>query len=233
MGERALFDSLRNFLVSRGAAVVGGADLSDLEDTATLGFPRAAAIGVAARPDALRGLAEALTAAYVEEVERLRRLRRELAAAAIEFLTGRGFRAEKAPSGFADEDRLMSLLPLKTVATRAGLGWIGKSSLLITRDFGASLRWSAVLTDAPLAAGQPVESSSCGACRECTAHCPAGAIKEMNWSLGTARDDLVDALACRDARPSYAARFGYGETKLCDVCIAVCPWTKDYVERNG
>ncbi|MHC4712523.1 MAG: 4Fe-4S double cluster binding domain-containing protein [Planctomycetota bacterium] len=203
----ALLDSLRNLLASRGAAVVGCADVSGLEETATLGFPRAIAIGVAARPDALRGLAEALTAAYVEEVDRLRRLRSELAAAATEFL--------------------------KTVATRAGLGWIGKSSLLITRDFGASLRWSVVLTDAPLVTGQPVESSSCGTCRECTAHCPAGAIRETNWSLGAARDELVDAFACREAKPGYAVRFGYGETKLCDVCIAVCPWTKDYIERSG
>ncbi|MBR0308972.1 MAG: epoxyqueuosine reductase, partial [Mogibacterium sp.] len=48
-----------------------------------------------------------------------------------------------------DED-FNSGLPHKTVATRAGLGWIGKNNLLVTPEYGSAIRISSLLTDAPL-----------------------------------------------------------------------------------
>jgi epoxyqueuosine reductase QueG len=67
-------------------------------------------------------------------------------------------------------------LPHKTVATKAGFGWIGKSALLITKRYGAAIRLASVLTDADLDTAEPVEQSMCGDCRQCADHCPAKAI---------------------------------------------------------
>ena len=76
-------------------------------------------------------------------------------------------------------------LPHKTIATKAGLGWIGKSALFTTKEYGSALRLSSVLTDAPLNIGKPVLKSRCGKSTECMAACPGGAIsgKEWNYTL--------------------------------------------------
>ena len=46
-------------------------------------------------------------------------------------------------------------LPHKTIATRAGIGWIGKSALLVTAKYGSAIRLSSILTDTP------IETASC------------------------------------------------------------------------
>ena len=53
------------------------------------------------------------------------------------------------------DDNWCTPLPHKTVATRTGLGWIGKNCLLVTKEYGSAVRLSSLLTDAPLPAGTP------------------------------------------------------------------------------
>ena len=59
-------------------------------------------------------------------------------------------------NGEADDN---TVLPHKTVATRAGIGWIGKSALLVTEQYGSMIRISSILTDAPLETAVPVRSA--------------------------------------------------------------------------
>ena len=121
-----------------------------------------------------------------------------------------------------DWETLTAPFPHKTAATRAGLGWVGKSALLVTPDLGPALRLNTVLTDAPLVAGDPITQSRCGDCRACVEACPAGAIKGEHWYTGRPRSELLDAHACNQTCRGRAAARGI-ELGRCGICMAVCP----------
>ncbi len=119
----------------------------------------------------------------------------------------------------------------KTVATRAGLGWIGKSALLVTCEYGSAIRLASVLTDAPLPVGTPTNHSLCGDCHACVDACPGRAIKGVSWQVGMFRDELYDALACRETCLKQSAKLGIQRT-ICGVCINACPWTRQHLART-
>jgi epoxyqueuosine reductase len=112
----------------------------------------------------------------------------------------------------------------KPLAAKAGLGWQGKHTNLVSRDFGSWLFLGSIFTTATIEADAP-EDDHCGECRRCLDICPTGAF--------TAPYEL-DARACISyltiehkghIAPQYRAAIGnriYG----CDDCLAVCPWNK-------
>jgi epoxyqueuosine reductase QueG len=150
----------------------------------------------------------------------------------VEFLTGKGYRALARPATFAeDKANLSARLPHKTVATRAGLGWIGKCALLITRKYGSAVRLTTVLTDAPLTPAQPISASFCEHCVRCVEACPAKAHTGKNWEAGMPREELYDAFKCMNkARELSMKSFGEQVT-ICGLCIVACPWTRQYLKR--
>jgi epoxyqueuosine reductase len=121
---------------------------------------------------------------------------------------------------FVDTAPLME----KPLAMRAGLGWIGKQTVLISREGGAWLFLGVILSAADLKADAP-EADHCGGCARCIDICPTAAI--------TAPYQL-DARLCISyltiehkgpIAPDLRAMMGnriYG----CDDCLAVCPWNK-------
>ena len=88
-------------------------------------------------------------------------------------------------------------LPHKTVATRAGISWIGKSALLVTNEYGSALRLSSILTDAPLSISHPINKSRCGDCMICTNACPADVVSGKLWEVGLYCDEFFDPVKCR------------------------------------
>jgi epoxyqueuosine reductase QueG len=128
---------------------------------------------------------------------------------------------------------LRTALPHKTVATRAGLGWIGKNALLITRTFGSAVRLTSVLTDAPFIADEPIDQSRCGNCRVCVDICPGGAPQGKNWVCGRDRDDFFSARDCFNAMEDLTGRAGLETRSICGICIASCPWTQKYLSRGA
>lgn len=136
---------------------------------------------------------------------------------------------------FTDSAPVMEL-PL---AEKAGLGWRGKHTLLLSREAGSTFFIGEILVDLPLPVDAPT-SPHCGACSNCIDLCPTGAI------LGPGR---LDARRCIsyltielkgsipvELRPLIGNRI-YG----CDDCQLACPWNKfaqraivpDFDERNG
>ena len=112
----------------------------------------------------------------------------------------------------------------KMVATRAGLGWIGKSDLLITRKFGPRLRLASILVDYPIPnAGIPIEENLCGRCETCVRACPAQAMTGRGWRAGMDRGELYDAFKCRKQCRELSHNLLGEAISLCGICVSVCP----------
>ena len=227
-----LTNFIKSELLCHGADLVGVGDLRELPADVRHGLPTGICVAVKYPKEVIRGIAALPTAEYRDWYHKLNErldMLVTLGAEALQTLGHEVIAQTRAQVG-TGEDMLHTALPHKTVATRAGIGWIGKSALLVTERFGSMVRISSLLTDAPLPCGAPVEESRCGGCDICRAACPGGAISGRLWRAGLLREAFFDARACEEtARARSLAGFGEDIT-ICGRCIAVCPWTRRYLE---
>ena len=106
------------------------------------------------------------------------------------------------------------LLSLKVLAKGAGLGWQGRSLLIISPEYGPIHRWIAILTNMDLEPGRVIKNQ-CGNCRECIEKCPAHALKYVEFEdHPKSREDVLDIRICKG-------------DEGCKVCLLVCPWSKN------
>lgn len=108
-------------------------------------------------------------------------------------------------------------LPHKTVALRAGLGFIGKNNLLVTTEYGCALMLGKVLTTAPFVTLSEIpREPQCGDCSICVDVCPTKALLGTTWSITTTRDEIITRKLCA----------------LCVKCMAWCPYTAEYANMG-
>lgn len=120
-----------------------------------------------------------------------------------------------------DDKRICAIFSHKLTAHLAGLGWIGKSCLLVTPDSGPRVRWSTILTNAPLkVTGKPM-ADQCGECMECISICPQNAFTNRNFQAEEPREKRYHADKCSDYFENMKAK---GELPVCGLCVYICPY---------
>jgi epoxyqueuosine reductase len=184
-------------------------------------LPRAIAFLLRLQPASHDGLDMGPTAAYVAEYRRLNDTLVEIGEALVDVLGSGGYRAVRVDDDAPDGPDDPPVFASKTAATQSGLGWIGKTALLVTHDWGSAVRLGTVFTDLPLSAGDPITQSRCGACRTCVDACPAGAGRDVAWCAGMSREILYDSVACERHLRRYPEF-----DEICGICIWVCPYSR-------
>jgi epoxyqueuosine reductase len=121
-----------------------------------------------------------------------------------------------------------SILPLKLAAIRAGLGWQGKHSLLISKKYGTFLALGGIITNADLEHNAQEESDRCRNCDKCQKACPLAALDQpyqlnmkkcMSYQLQN--DNLPEQI-------QIAMENRIGD---CEICQQACPWNRKHLDN--
>jgi len=224
---------IRSLAFSMGADYYGVADLGPARDfilrqggERVARYPLAIAVGIRLPDDLVDllpdGDAEGAIIYRHNSYEVTNQMLDHIAVRMAHDLQGRGHHAFPVPASRRTGDsEIRSIFSHKLAAHLAGLGWIGKSCLLVTPDHGPRVRWVSVLTNAPLEpTGTPMEPR-CGDCTACVDICPQQAFSGRMFHPDEPREARFDASAC----DQY-----FGEQELakgvavCGLCLYVCPY---------
>jgi len=220
--ETGFKEDLISLALESGADVAGVANTLDLRGVVTHppdlldGFESAISIGVnLGRYDGYNGSSEASAFSLLDRIAEI--LGNRVSSHGYEHLI-------IPPDKRVGKKRPLSMfgsISHKAVARAAGIGWIGKSTLLINPRFGPRICLVTILTDMPLTPDAPMEDK-CGTCRRCIEACPAGAIVDSSDPEDRKRGVALDTSKC-GAYLNSQWRIG----KICYDCMLACPWGKN------
>ena len=126
-------------------------------------------------------------------------------------------------SDVEDEEDWRGAVSHRAIGRLAGLGWVGKSLMLVNPYYGPRFRMVTVLTDMPLIPDTPLENR-CGNCRLCTEACVAAAVRNVATdSYYEMRKEAVDLDRCVSVLRKFKARPEI-DAMICGVCVRVCPY---------
>ncbi len=215
----------REFIAAQGGEIVAG-------------FPKAISTGIRlfdALVEMVEPQARFQTSPYIHHIYNVVSPRLDVISLNLaHLLRNHGYEALPVPQGMSGHN--ISILSYKLPAHLAGLGWIGKNCLLVTPEYGPRVRFSAVLTNAPLEAGKPLEER-CGDCMTCVEVCPVKAFTGMAFRSDEPREARFDATKCELYRGSDRATGdpqvrGPRNIYACGMCVKVCPHG-DPKQRKG
>ncbi|MCX6560725.1 MAG: hypothetical protein NTZ26_09425 [Candidatus Aminicenantes bacterium] len=202
-----------------GFSLCGVADVSELREGFLLHdrlkhrFPRAISLAKRLSDAVLEDIEDKPTPLYFHHYRQLNYFLDRGAFLLADHIQSIGFAALAIPaSQIIDWENQRAHVPHKAVALAAGLGWIGRSNLLVTPEYGARVRLVTVLTDLPLEPGRPLEFG-CGGCVRCLAPCPAGAIIRLPGDF--------DHKRCYETLDEFRRKHIVSQ-HICGVCVKAC-----------
>ena len=227
---------IKEILIKNGASLIGFADLREIDFPFYNDINTGISIAVALNPYIINKIINHPNMEYYEEYTKVNELLGILGETAAAYLKKNGYNAVVFPPSSRNVKDLVDLrtpLPHKTIATRAGLGWIGRTALLVTDQYGSAIRLTSVLSDADFdLTFNPVDRSKCSdGCRICVEKCPCQASTGDKWNKNMGRSDFFDAHRCYKTALKKGHRLGIN-IPICGKCIAVCPNTRKYLERE-
>lgn len=138
-----------------------------------------------------------------------------------------GYKALPIPaSKRVDDEQICAAFSHKLAARLAGFGWIGKSCLLVTPEAGPRVRWTTVLTDAPMPGVSLPMEDGCGDCNQCVEICPVHAFTGEPFRTDAPREARFDARRC-DRYFAWLRKKDPG-LAVCGLCLYVCPHGREH-----
>ncbi len=229
--EEIIEDIVRRQLPANESSIYGFADLTGLLDPVFKGFNYGISIGQHLDNKILDKITDGPTMQYYDHYKKVNDDLTSLSGRIAEDLNRNNIETYRiSPTVSSSEldtvyrKTLRTELSHKMVATRAGLGWIGKTDLLITKEFGPRLRLTTILIKEMVRPKtKPMNRSRCGNCTICIDKCPAKAANGKLWNTTIDRDVYFDAHKCRNQCIEFGRERLSKEARVCGICVAVCP----------
>ena len=219
-------NDLKEYLINSGASKVGFADVNGLASE-FVDLPNGISLVLRLPIEAMKYLEEEDFKSYWKcfhgEIAKLT----EISLKGEEYIKNLGYDAFALTMARneCDMEKLLSILPYKTIATKSGMGWIGRSALLVTPEYGSAIALGGILTDMPLEFDTPITDSECDDCTNCQDACPVDAINPQKWNDRLNRSDIIDIETCSEYIISqYKAGLG------CTKCMLECKRTQEYLK---
>ena len=220
MKERKLHnEKLMGFALDQGMSLFGVADITGIREEFSIDkklrekFDRAISLGKRLLDAVLEDIKDRPTRLYFHHYRQLNFFLDRAAFLLSSYIQESGFQALPIPaSQIIDWDRQRAHLSHKKVGYLAGLGFIGRSNLLVNPEIGAKFRLVTVLTDMPLEADKPLEGD-CNTCMKCLEPCPAQAIRE--------KKEEFDHRACFEKLKEFK-KSGIVGQHICGICVRAC-----------
>jgi len=218
-------EEFKNGLTSKGAALVGVADLTGYVPYDLKKFTRGISIAIKLPDKIIDKIISGPTKEYAQLYAEINSKLDELTEYASGILQKEGCSTLSIPaSKTMNFGKHFGRFPHKTVATLSGLGWIGRSALLISYKYGPRIRFASVLTDALLKPDQFILRNLCNSCKACVLSCPGKAIKGDKWDFKDEREKIFDASFCNSILTVNKKELG---VPVCGICVAICPYGKE------
>lgn len=232
-------EKLKRTVIELGADLVGVADAEPLKglklDPPGLlnDFVAAISIGVRLPGAVFEQIQDRPTPLYAAVYQTANRILDEIAFRTASTLQDSGFGALPIPaSQVLDRKKWFGAISHKAVGRVAGLGWQGKSLLLVNPQHGPRIRLVTVLTEAPLRPDAPIKNR-CGKCTACQDACPVGAIKGVGTKTHyKSRSRAVDLARCAGKLVGEFSKLDQIGAPICGICIKVCPFGRQRNDRG-
>jgi epoxyqueuosine reductase QueG len=225
---------LKSFCKLKGCDLAGVADLEPFRGTLPVipgdlldEYSFALSIGVSLDREIISSISDMPTPQYAQHCRDINAVLNNIAEQIVQWITERGFKARAISASFKiDDEQLLGNISHKAVARMAGLGWQGKSLLIVTPEFGPRVRLATVLTDMQLETDAPLRNR-CGKCSKCADSCPALAIRNVSTDSNYSdREAAINLQKCHNKLLEFQTIPDIGYT-FCGVCISACPYEKN------
>lgn len=228
-------NKLESILKDMGASFIGYSHLEGKLEGNLEKLPYGVSIGVRLSDFIIDEIMDKPTYTYFHHYRTVNFLIDQITLRAVLLLQEEGYHAVAVPASQTVNDKAdaySGIFPHKTAAVMAGLGWIGKNGLFISKDYGPRVRLGTILTDRELPVGEKeILPVGCGGCSLCVSSCPAAALSGNCWEMGCERAHVVDAKACSEYMNAKFKHIGRGS--VCGICVRVCPQGEKRRNKNG